>query len=306
MRDDDRRRIPDGARIAGWTAPDGWPLRHFSWAAERPRGSLLFQGGRGDIIEKYLEAFDRWHGAGWNVDAFDWRGQGGSGRLAGPCGHIDSFATFIGDLAAFWRDWIARTPGPHVVVGHSMGGHLILRGLVEGAIAPAAAVLVAPMLGLRAPISTGFGERYARWMRGLGNPARPAWKGHERPYTLTARQRLLTHDPERYQDELWWHEHQPELVTGPPSWNWLVEAFASTRLLNADPRLARLATPVLMLVAEADQLVDPRAALAVAAKLPRARVVRFGAESAHEILREADPVRERALGEIDAFLQAHA
>jgi lysophospholipase len=59
------------------------------------------------------------------------------------------------------------------------------------------------------------------------------------------------------------------------------------------------------LVAEADQLVDPRTALSVSARLPNAQIVRFGAESAHEILREADPVRNRALGEIEAFLQAN-
>jgi lysophospholipase len=303
-----RRRLPEGARIDRWTASDGWPLRTLAWGAaiERPRGSILFQGGRGDILEKYLETFARWHARGWTVGGFDWRGQGGSGRLnpARPCGHIEDFATFIADIGAFWRDWTARNPAPHVVVGHSMGGHLILRAMAEGAIAPAAAVLVAPMLGLRAPVSTALGEGYAKLMARIGDPSRAAWKGNEKPYTMTARQLLLTHDKDRYEDELWWHADDPGLVTGPPSWQWLAQAFASTRRLNADPRLATLATPVLMLVAEADQLVDPTAALAVAARLPETKVVRFGPESAHEILREADPVRERALAEIDAFLQA--
>ncbi|MFX8090348.1 hypothetical protein ABTK75_18710, partial [Acinetobacter baumannii] len=59
-------------------------------------------------------------------------------------------------------------------------------------------------------------------------------------------------------------------------------------------------------VAMADQLVNPRHALAVAAKLPDVRVVRFGKESAHEILREADIVRNRAIGEIDIFLSSRA
>jgi lysophospholipase len=63
---------------------------------------------------------------------------------------------------------------------------------------------------------------------------------------------------------------------------------------------------VQMLVAEADQLVDARAALRVAATLPNVEVVRFGTESAHEILREADPVRLRALAAIDGFLDAEA
>jgi len=35
-------------------------------------------------------------------------------------------------------------------------------------------------------------------------------------------------------------------------------------------------------------------------------VVRFKSESAHEVLREADGVRNRAIGEIDIFLASRA
>src|SRR3546814_10780348 len=56
---DFRRRLPDGAIVDHWTAADGWPLRRFDWPGDPPsaRGSILFQGGRGDIFEKYLETF---------------------------------------------------------------------------------------------------------------------------------------------------------------------------------------------------------------------------------------------------------
>lgn len=305
----DRRAIPAGASVRYWPAPDGWHLRAFAWPAETatPRGSILFQGGRGDVFEKYLEAFAHWHAQGWTVTAFDWRGQGGSGRLtrAANCGHIDDFGTFIADLRAFAAEWQAATPGPHVVMGHSMGGHLVLRGLVEGAITPDAAVLVAPMLGFRSPFGP-LGERMARILGGVGDSSRPAWKGNEKPYTTDTRASLLTHDAERYADEIWWQTHQPETVTGPPSWRWVIEAFRSMRETAADPRLKTMRVPVLMLVAKADGLVDARAALKLAPKLRDARVVAFGPESAHEILREADAVRNRAIGEIDLFLAARA
>jgi len=61
-----------------------------------------------------------------------------------------------------------------------------------------------------------------------------------------------------------------------------------------------------MLIAEHDQLVDPRAAAQVAARLPNATLIRFGRGAAHELLREADPVRQRAMAAIDAFLDRHA
>src|SRR5215213_8282788 len=83
--------------------------------------------------------------AGWNVTAFDWRGQGGSqGGL--PGGYLDSFETVVADLAGLIDSWKSGTPGPHVVIGHSMGGHILLRTLADRHPPIAAAVLVAPML----------------------------------------------------------------------------------------------------------------------------------------------------------------
>src|ERR1044072_6757412 len=116
----DRRAIPSDARIHQWTAPDGWPLRSFAWPAEgAPRGSILFQGGRGDILERYLESFDNRHGPGSRIDSRDWRGQGGSGRQTASknCGNIKNFATYVAVLRAFYWEWVAATPGPHVVMG---------------------------------------------------------------------------------------------------------------------------------------------------------------------------------------------
>lgn len=304
-----RRALPATAQVAPWHAADGWPLRRFDWPADGPvRGRILFQGGRGDIFEKYLELFAHWHQQGWSVTSFDWRGQGGSGRITDDAGlgHIDSFGDYIRDLAEFWSAWRAEGPGPHVLMGHSMGGHLVLRGLVENAAHPDAAVLVAPMLGLKSAFGAALGERIARIIGGLGNAARPAWRANEKPGTTETRQRLLTYDRDRYDDEIWWQAAKPELVLGPPSWRWVIEAFGSTRAVRDDPRLRRLAVPVLMLVPMADQLVEPRAALQIAERLPDVRVLRFGDESSHEVLREADPVRNRAIAEIDLFLAARA
>jgi lysophospholipase len=303
-----RRALPPAATLSRWTAPDGWPLRRFDWPNPAGRGRLMVQGGRGDVIEKYLETFGHFHAQGWSVTAFDWRGQGGSGRLAANrhVGHADDFAPWVGDLAALWRDWSAGGEGPRAIVGHSMGGYLTLRALAEGAIDPAAAVLVAPMLGLRSPLGARFGGRVAGWMARADDPARPAWKEGERPASRTTRQQLLTRDASRYADEGWWYEQDPDLRLGPPSWGWLANAFADTRALEGDARLDTLATPVLMLVADADGLVDPRAARRIAARLPHGQAIRFGRESAHEILREADSVRDRALAAIDGFLDREA
>lgn len=307
-----RRALPTRALVRHEPATDGWPLRVFDWpsGASPARGTLLFQGGRGDIFEKYLEAFAHWHGKGWHVTAFDWRGQGGSGRFAEVplVGHAEDFAIWVDDLADRFAALKASLPGPHVVVAHSMGAHLVIRALIERRIAPDAVALVAPMLGLRsAPFSTRFAAKIARFMTKIGRPDRAAWKHNERPALPGAsRQAFLTHCKERYADEMWWKAQHPELAMGPPSWQWLAVAYRSTLDSFAPGGLENIDVPILMLCADHDKLVSPRATHEAARRLPDVRLVRFGSESAHEILREADPVRLTALGEIDDFLAERA
>ena len=306
----DRRAIPAAAREGFWNARDGHPIRRIDWpdAAREgrpPRGSLLFVPGRGDSYEKYLETLDYWHRRGWRVTALDWRWQAGSGRLGSDrmAGDVSDFAVWVADLAEFWEDWSQGAPGPRVIAGHSMGGHLVLRTLVEHRIDPVAAVLSAPMLGFTAPIPNAIGQAVARLMCRIGDPARMAWKFSEKPGSSPRdRSVLLTHDPERYADELWWRENRPELVMGPGSWGWVERAYASTRLIEAAGALEQVSVPVLIVSTSADRLVKHPAAVRAAARLPHGELVEFGNEAYHEILREVSPVRDRAMAAIDEFL----
>ena len=302
----DRRAYPPGASVGFEPARDGWPLRRFDWpAGADASGSILFQGGRGDIIEKYLESFVHWHERGWSVTAFDWRGQGGSGRfLDDPSiGHCPDFGIWIDDLAGFVADWQKRTPGPHIVIGHSMGGHLLLRGLAERRIAPDGAIFVAPMLGFETgPLPVGFSAWIVRQTARF-RPERSAWKVNERPGAARlARQPFLTHDDARYSDELWWKSEKPELALGPPSLKWLEQAYSSVVRLSAPGAVEHIAIPVLFIGTEGDRLVKPGAIPEFAARLPRATLKMFGPDVAHEILRESDAARDEALALIDAHL----
>lgn len=300
------RTWPHDAVRSLWHAPDGWAHRCYDRAGSG-RGQLLFQAGRADMVEKYLETLDHFHRAGWAATSFDWRGQGGSGRSGdGDVGHLDDFATLVADLVAFWAEWRREGAGPHVIVCHSMGGFVALRALADGLIDPDAVVLVAPMLGLRNPLGAWVGGGLARLLAGRGDVRRAAWRQGTTPRAIRVRQRRLTHDLGRFTDEDWWFQRHPELRVGPPSWGWLVQAFAVTAALRAEPRVERIATPVQFLVADHDRLVNARATIRIARRLPDAELVRFGPESAHEILREADAVRDRALAAIDDFLDRRA
>jgi lysophospholipase len=303
----DRRAIPDAAHEGLWSAANGQPIRRLDWmpSGDAMRGSLLFLPGRGDYYEKVLETLSHWAERGWRVTALDWRGQGGSGRLGidAVTGHVADFAVWLDDLAAFWREWVLLGRGPHVVIAHSMGGQLALRAVAESRIDPDALVLAAPMLGLTGRLPGAVMQQVARAMAGVGDARRPAWKWKEEPGDKLAwRARMLTHDADRYADELWWRAHRPELAMGPGSWRWVERAYASMRGLERPGVLERIAIPVMLIASTADRLVSYRAIERAARRITRAELVSFGSEAAHEILREADPVRDKALRRIDDFL----
>lgn len=305
-----RRGISTRARESVWHAPDRFAIRRIDWDSSTdvdapPRGALLFLPGRADFHEKYGETLDGWHAEGWRVTALDWRWQAGSGRYYADSniGGVDDFSTWINDLAHFWADWTATVPRPHVLVGHSMGGHLALRAVAEQRVTPDALVLSAPMLGFVTPIPPALQSAFGWLMCHIGDPARPAWKDGERPGdNAQTRGASLTHDPDRYADELWWRQHRPELDLGPASWDWVNKASESIKVLFRPGLLESVQVPVLLLAARFDLLVSVGAIRRAAARLPHGELVEFGAEAAHELLREADPVRDRVLAHIDEFL----
>ena len=308
----DRRAIPAQASESRWVAGDGHEIRRIDWPGSgvKPRGSILFFPGRGDAYEKYLETLHGLHDAGWRVTGADWRGQAGSGRLGDDpvTGHIDDFNTWVQDLGAFWQQWTAETPGPHVLMGHSMGGHLVLRALADGAVAPDAMVLSAPMLGFFGNfLPNSWMHRLAKLILRLRGGTTPAWKWSEKPGEIpVGRINLLTHDKARYEDELWWREERPELVMGPGSWGWVERSYASMRSLFAPGRLEAVKTPILLIGTSNDKLVDIRAIREAASRLPNAEMLEFGREAHHEVLREVEAVRGKALAAIDEFLDRNA
>ena len=305
----DGRAIPSAAAESSWRAGDGHVIRRIDWApppGQMPKGALLFAPGRGDCYEKYLCVLDEWHRQGWSVTAKDWRGQALSGRTGfdARTGHIDDFASWVADFEQFWREWRDTVPGPHICVGHSMGGHILLRAVAERRVRPDALVLVAPMLGLNPGwMPTKILLPLSRAIAQLGDPRRPAWRDSELPFsTAGARMALLTHDERFYADEEWWRKERPELGMGPASWGWIAAALNSIAGLERPGVLEAIEVPVLILGTSADRLVSWPAIRRAAARLPRGELVAFGREARHELLREAPPVRTRAMAEIMDFI----
>jgi lysophospholipase len=187
-----------------------------------------------------------------------------------------------------------------------MGGHILLRVLADRHPPLDAAGLVAPMLGINsAPLPAFAAASTASLMTSMGLGRHPAWhQDAAAPPSGSLRQKILTGCPERYEDELWWWQREPGYSLGAPSWGWLKAAYESIARLTPE-KLAAVDLPVLLVMAERDRLVSPEAIREAARHLPRAELVAFP-DAAHEILREADAVRNEAFAVIDAFLDRHA
>lgn len=302
----------DDAMMESWPAPDGWPLRRVRLPGRGgARGSLLFIGGRADHIEKYDEALIGWAEQGWDVESVDWRGQGGSGRLiqGSALGHAEDFGCWLEDVEAYAEDWHTRTSAPHVIVAHSMGGHLVLRALAEGRITADAVALSAPMLGIRAgplPQWLAGGIAAAACALGLGRKAVGRVREALSVDEGTALPTVLTHDRERLLREARFELERPDVALGPPTWGWLRAAFRSLAWMARPDTLERITTPLLILASAGDRVVSTPAIIRAAARVPGAQIHVYGADVAHEILREVHAVRDDALARIDAFFAEYA
>ncbi len=302
-----RRAIPNDASESVWKARDGWPIRRIDWAIpDAPRGSILFVPGRGDFFEKYLESLDAWARDGFAVTATDVRGQALSGRLiAGSnLGHIDDFATWAADLAELFTAWKATTPAPHIVASHSMGGHIVMRAVGDGFIAPDALIFSAPMFAVKGPpVPDDWGIKYARMMVRMKGAEAPAWRISEKPgATMRARQAMLTRDDARYDDERFWRHARPGLELGPGTWGWVLAAMQSIAHIAAPDYVERVTCPTFTFATDGDQLVRTSRIRELAARMPDCELFVAPKPVGHEMLREMDTARDDVMARIGQFL----
>lgn len=303
--------LPPAALIGREEMDDGASIRTLLLPHPRPVANLLLLTGRADFLEKWASAYAELHEAGFAIASFDWRGQGGSTRLTDSgAGHIDSFDTWLADLDRI-SGWARSVLPGHrwLALGHSMGGHLLTRWIADPARRDLplrrvldGAILAAPFFGLGGPavmkaaalrlaplqVARGLGAAFA-WGQGPYGPMQ------QRP----ERQLLLTGSRAHFEDEGLWVRARPELATGGVSWGWIKAFVESEAALERLP-LEQLDLPLLMLLADRERLVDNKAALRVAARLPRLRHL-LVAGAAHELLREAEEVRQDVLMTIMDF-----
>lgn len=288
---------PTIARAEGHFLSRQTELFYQSWTpvssqAHPSRATLVLTHGMGEHSEAYVKSADALARMGYTIHAWDLRGHG---RSAGKRGHVDHFTDFTSDLSQFLLHLQKNglLPGPFALLGHSMGGLITLKYLIEesreGASddpKPSACVLSSPLLdvALKVPVVKDAAGRFLNHI----------WP------SLTLYNEIkyadLTRDPEwlkTYERDSLRHDKiSPALYTG------MMEAMKDA-LENA----SQITLPVCVLAAGHDKIVSLEATKRMFERLgsPMKKLIVYD-ESYHEIFNDLD--RETVFRDLSAFLSS--
>ena len=141
------------------TVADGTDILLRDWASDTsigsPWASVVLVHGLGEHSGRYEHVGDQMAAAGLDVQAYDHRGNGGSG---GRRGHVDRWEQYHDDLAQRLAPVRESAAGrPVVLYGHSMGGLIVLGYLLTDRPKPDLVVLSSP----------GLDSTLASWKKSL-------------------------------------------------------------------------------------------------------------------------------------------
>ena len=277
----------DADGSTSWLAmADGQQLFLRDWAPSQARGAVLIVHGLGEHSGRYQRLAQWFNQRGYAVRSYDQRGHG---QTPGQRGAIRDGDDLLEDLATVYTDYMNGLAHAPLLLGHSMGGLVAMRTVLDGRITPPALLLSSPALRTWEPV---WLQRLARRLTRV-TPNLPLRNGlkfekisHEEAVVIAYRR-----DP---------------LRTG-----WITPRLANF-IFRAGPACiadaAKLAIPTLLLVADSDELVDPSGSRSFSKKAASTRqlTTRYFSTLYHELFNEAEPGRSQVLMQLSDWLGRHA
>lgn len=269
-------------------------------ARTKLRGSFIISPGRTEYIEKYAETILALNARGFDVLIIDHRGQGLSDRLGKDywLGDIDDFDKAAQHLGAAIDEFSDKLPMPRYLISHSMGGMIILTGLIKNYFGEIkGAIFNAPMWSIK---PSPFAKQLVTGLYKAGLKGRTAptlnvkWSPNDF-YTND-----VSHDKKRFARNNALMLKEPRLQLGGPTNAWVKSSYDAFKLFTSD-NLAKIAIPILILQAGKESLVDNEGQFRVASMLPNAIIKRIE-NAKHEMLVELEEIRIRVWQIIDEFL----
>ncbi len=296
---------PPGFVWGSFAAADGALLRWGHLPAEKPRADCVMVGGFSECIEKYFETIGDLAARGLSVWCMDWRGQGGSERPRGRPSRPRPrrFERDAEELASFAQA-LPAARRPRLLIAHSMGGAIALLCLRRYPGLFDAAILSAPMLGIRTgglPPALVRCVTGAARVSGLGMcfvPGARRWSPDRIPSPERSR---VSNDPERCRLQYAWFLTHAALRCDEPTYGWLDAALRCAARITREKFLAGIDTPILLASAGLEIFLRPEAHRRAARLLPDCTLVDFP-DSKHEPFLERDAIRDSWLAAIDRFI----
>ena len=286
-------------------ASDGVRLRIGLWPLDGATDTVLIYTGRTEYIEKYAHVAADLHAAGYAVATVDWRGQGLSDQLIDEPlrGHVGTFQDYQKDVQTLIGTMAQQgMPPAKALLGHSMGGCIALRSIIDG-LPVKGALFSAPMWGIL--ISPTL--RPAAWVLsraadlfGVGSTLTPGTNARSFILNQPFKNNTLTRDPEMWKlmgDQI---RAVPGLELGGPSLHWLREALLECNaIMNAPvPTL-----PALTFLGDNERIVDASAVHTKMASWSSGRL-RMVENAEHEVFMDNPTIRATLTKEAVAFLDA--
>jgi lysophospholipase len=297
---------PPDPRIIPLETQDGMKLHVVSWLpAGEARGTILLMQGRAEFIEKYFETIMALLARGFAVVAFDWRGQGRSGRSVSPAskGHIADFSLYRRDILAIDAQVLQPLmPKPVYGLAHSMGGCIALIGAREGWLPVSRLVTVAPMIELKMVKHPRLVRTLIRLLAFAGLSERFVPGGRDESIaTLAFAGNRLSGDLTRYERNAALAARMGTAAIGAPTIGWLAAAYRAMDRFREPGFAAYITMPVLVVAAGDDPVCSTPAIEAFAAGLPTGPAIVLP-DSRHEILMENDAIRAAFWRAFDPFV----
>lgn len=124
---------------------DGTELTMHCWKAETEQAMVLILHGLGEYGRKYIALAKCLNGYGLSVVALDWRGFGKSGGLRGYTPSIDCLYQDLSAGIKAARE-MAGTTNPLYLMGHSMGGNILLGAAHAGLVQAEGIIVSSPWI----------------------------------------------------------------------------------------------------------------------------------------------------------------
>lgn len=267
------------------TSVAGRPLHLVDWTGSANTAHVVLVHGYAEHCGRYAYVAGRLVEAGYDVHGYD---QLGHGRSAGKFGRVGSFDALVSDMERRVTAVQDAHPGASVfVLGHSMGGLVVLTALARGDVTVDGAVVTGPAVTAGAD----FPKILLLLVKGLGRvlPALPVQK-------LDSGR--VSRDPAVVDA----YETDPYVYRG------AIDAKTGGELATAvewlDAHVEDIHTPLLVVHGSADRLTDPAGSRKVHERAAsKDKTLRIWDGLYHEVLNE--PERDEVVAELVAWLDAH-